>query len=186
VRSNILVRLVATASMTVGCGLDELVDTDLGDAKTCAGLATWPADSAAHEEELAGLVTKLRVAGTMCGEEMAPATGELELVPELRCAARWHAGDLARAETDELSYDGSDGSTSQSRANLSGYGGEPRYEILAADFLDAEEVLQAWIDDPQHCTYLMDRSLDHLGVGHAPSRDRDRVYWVLVMGEERE
>jgi uncharacterized protein YkwD len=169
---------------TFACGLPELQTTDLGEAPRCADVSVWPADSAQEELELLELVLDLRGRGTTCGDDDVGGVGPLEDVPELRCAARQLAGDLARR--GDLGHDGSDGSTTLSRVNLAGYTGITRHEMLAADYTTAEDTLAGLAADPEHCRFLMDKALDHAGVGHATSREGDRIVWVLVTGEERE
>ena len=169
-----------------GCGLEQLDTTDVGDAPTCLDLSTWPADSVDEEDELLELIADVRMRGTTCGEAEAPGAEQLEPVGALRCTARRHAADLSRNAELGLSHDGSDGSTALSRANVSGYGGIARHEILAADHLAAQAVFDAWMADPPTCELVMDRSIDEVGAGHARSPDRDRILWVLVTGQLRD
>jgi uncharacterized protein YkwD len=184
----VLVRAIAAAAValfaTVACGLPELDATDLGDAARCAEVSAWPAESAEEEDALAERVLDLRGRGTTCGDDEVAGVGPLEVVPELRCAARQLAGDLARR--DDLDHDGSDGATPLARVNHAGYTGITRHEMLAADFTTADDTLAGLADDPAHCRFLMDKTLDHMGVGHAQSREGDRIVWVVVTGEERE
>jgi uncharacterized protein YkwD len=184
----VLVRAIAAPAVALctaaGCGLPELDTTDLGDASRCAEVSVWPSSSAEEEVALAEAVLDLRGRGTACGEDDVAGVGPLEVVPELRCAARQLAGDLARR--DDLDHEGSDGSTTLSRVNLSGYTGITRHEMLAVDFTTADDTLAALAADPQHCGFLMDKTLDHMGVGQAESTEGDRIVWVVVTGEERE
>ena len=186
--SRVLARAIAAAAALLpgvaACGLPELDEADLGEAPRCADVSVWPAESAEEELALFDVVGELRGRGTTCGEDELAGVGPLEVVPELKCAARQLAGDLARR--DDLDHEGSDGSTTLSRVNLSGYTGITRHEMLAADYRTAEDALEGLSADPEHCRFLMDKSLDHLGVGHATSREGDRIVWVLVTGEERE
>ena len=168
------------------CGLEALDTTDVGDAPTCQDLATWPAESTAEEDDLLDLIADIRTRGTMCGDADAPGVEELELAGPLRCTARRHAADLSRHPELGLSHDGSDGSTPLSRANVSGYGGITRHEILAADHPTAQSVFDAWMADPPTCELIMERSIDEVVAGHARSPERDRIVWVLVTGQLRD
>lgn len=171
---------------TTGCGLEDLDTTDVGEAPTCLDLATWPAESTAAEDELLELIGDIRMRGTMCGEAEAPGAEQLETAGALRCTARRHAADLSRNRGLGLSHDGSDGSTALSRANVSGYGGITRHEILAENHLTAQAVFDAWMADPPTCEFIMDRSIDEIAAGHARSPDRGRILWVLVTGQLRD
>mgnify|MGYP001158819218 CR=1 FL=1 len=168
------------------CGLEDLDTADVGDAPTCQDLATWPAESTAEEDSLLELIADVRMRGTMCGDADAPGAEELQPAGALRCTARRHAADLSRHPELGLSQDGSDGSTPLSRANVSGYGGITRHEILAADHRTAQSVFDAWMADPPTCELIMDRSIDEVGAGHARAPERDRIVWVLVTGQLRD
>ena len=182
-----LAQAIAGAALLLGvaaCGLPELSTEDLGDAPRCVDVSVWPAASADDEIELGELVLELRGRGTTCGDDELAGVGPLEVVPELRCAARQLAGDLARR--DDVSHEGSDGSTTLSRVAQSGYEGITRHEMIAIDFGTAEEARDALSEDPDHCRFVMDKNLDHIGVGQAFSAEGDRVAWVVLTGEERQ
>lgn len=164
--------------------IDELTETDVGDERYCAGAARWPNDYAALEDDLVDEIDDLRRRGATCGEVRYNPVAPLEVVPELHCAARLHATDLAKAKT--VGPDGSDGSTPLSRANLSGYDGIPRYEMTAANFTHANDVLDTWLEEPVHCAALLDRKLRHLGVGHSKNAKGDATATVVSLGEPRD
>ncbi|HET6585817.1 MAG TPA: CAP domain-containing protein [Nannocystaceae bacterium] len=166
-----------------GCVIDELTEDDVGTERYCDGAHRWPVELAAHEDDLIDGIAALRRSGATCDDVRYNPVTPLELVPELHCAARLHATDLA--VHDAAGPDGSDGSTPLSRANLSGYDGIPRYEMTAANFTDADAVLAAWIAEPIHCTALLDRKLRHFGVGHSRAADDSATAFVLELGEPR-
>ncbi|MEX1367985.1 MAG: CAP domain-containing protein [Nannocystaceae bacterium] len=169
----------------IGCGLDPLVDTDLGDAPRCAEVDRWLAASANDEDLLLDAIDALRLTGAECGGETVAGVGPLEPLPTLQCAARLHAGDLIRNPQLAVDHPGSDGSTALSRANASGYDGIARQELLAGDFTSADALIGAWLDSEIHCRALLDDSLDHIGVAQARAREGDRIVWVVVTGQER-
>jgi uncharacterized protein YkwD len=105
---------------------------------------------------------------------------ELELVPELKCAARLRASEL-------LGDGPGDGDPRDIFEHLirAGYTGLPRHEITAFDFVDVEAVLEAWLASPTHCAAIVDRAIDEFGAGHARSARGDEVVWVLATGEHR-
>lgn len=166
-----------------GCAIDELTEDDVGTERYCEGARRWPNEFAAIEDDLIEGIEALRRTGARCDEVRYNPVTSLELVPELRCAARLHATDLA--VHDAIGPAGSDGSTPLSRANLSGYDGIPRYEMTGANFTDADSVLAAWIAEPVHCAALLDRKLRHFGVGHSQTANGDATAFVLELGEPR-
>ena len=177
--------LVLVLVSLAGCVIDELTETEVGDERYCEGARRWPNAYADREDQLLDEIEDLRRSGTTCGEDTRfdPVT-PLELVPELHCAARLHATDLATHGT--VGPEGSDGGTPFSRANRSGYAGIPRYELSAANYEDAGAVLEAWLADPTHCAALLDRKVRHIGVGHSQSAKGDAIAWVVDLGEPRD
>lgn len=118
---------------------------------------------------------------------MAP-TAVLEVAPELRCAARLHASDLAEdlAEGGDLSHAGVQGSSPQQRMQEAGYAAIPVHELLAGDFEDPGQVLEAWLALPEYCEALYDPAIDDVGVGHGISASGEATAWVLVTGRRPE
>jgi hypothetical protein len=195
--------LVACAAC--GSNRDELARSDVGEAPYCESVALWPSISIELEDELLQSVQSARVDGLPCPEEEDTGTGgesgadgepgtggesppagtspglPLTPTPELRCAARMRALDLIGGADDEP-----DPLATFERLVLAGYTGLPRHEALAFDFVDADDVLQAWLDSPQHCTAILDRFIDDVGAGYARSSRGDDIAWVLVTGERRE
>ncbi|MCA9649730.1 MAG: CAP domain-containing protein [Myxococcales bacterium] len=177
--------LALSALLSIGCGVDPLVDAEMGDAPRCVEVDRWPAASAEAEDELLDAIDALRQGGAECGGEALDGVGPLELQPELHCAARLHAGDLIRHPELEVDHAGSDGSTPLSRANAADYDGIARQELLAGDFRDADALVSAWLDSEPHCRALLDDTLGHVGIAQAQTRRGDRIVWVVVTGQER-
>lgn len=169
------------------CGLDPLVDTELGDAPRCAQVDRWPADSANAEDELLDAIDALRRTGATCPDVADPVAGvgPLDPSPTLQCAARLHAGDLIRRPELEVDHEGSDGLSTLARANAAGYDGITRQELLAGDYTTGDAVVEAWRNDQAHCLAILDGDLDHVGVAQAQSPEGDRIVWVVVTGQER-
>lgn len=167
------------------CGLEPLVDAELGDAPRCAEVDRWPVASADAEDELLDAIDALRQAGAECEGEVIDGVGPLELIPELQCAARLHAGDLIRHPEQEMGHEGSDGSSALARVNATGYDGIARHELLAGDYTAADALVEGWQSSLAHCRAALDGDLDHVGVAQAQSLAGDRIVWVVVTGQER-
>lgn len=180
---RIVVAIVLAGSVPA-CVIDELTETDVGDEAYCEGAARWPNELVDLEEDLLDGIEDVRRSGATCGEDRFNPVAALELVPELHCAARLHATDLAAHKA--VGPDGSDGDTPLSRANLSGYDGIPRFELSAANYTDADLVLEAWLADDVHCRALLDRKLRHIGVGYSRHADDTATAWVVDLGEPRD
>ena len=156
---------------------------DVGDAPACEGVASWPVDATAAEGDLFLALNQLRARGGSCGNTDLPPALDLALSPELRCAARLQARDMA--EHARLSHEGSDGSVAVERAALAGYDDLARYELLALDYDTVGGVLDAWLLDPEHCAALLETGLDHAGPGSVQDPDSGVIAWVLLLGAEK-
>lgn len=163
--------------------LDGLDDADVGDEPFCAGASPWPEDDARHERAVITLLDGVRRSGLECDGERRNPVAAVVPSPALHCAARLQATWVAY---HGITHDGDEGSTPLSRANLAGYDGLPRFELLARNQPDANAVLDAWLADPAHCAALLDRDAAEIGVGHSHTERGDASGWVLVLGEPRD
>jgi len=166
------------------CGLTELQQDEVGEAPRCAATQTWPAEFAALENEFADAVAGLRDTGAMCGDVELDGVGDLVFVPELRCAARLDATE--RVQAGDIDRDSTAITSAFERVNLAGYDGIIRHQFIAADFFDAVALFNGWVGSDEHCNALLDKTLDHIGVGHSRSADDASAVWVVFTGEERD
>lgn len=160
-------------------------DARVGDpAEDChASVSGWPSDSSAVEVEVLRLVNAARAAGADCGEEgvFAPAPA-LVMEPALRCAARFHSGWMAAADT--MSHDspgGALGDDPWERMAQAGFTGDPLGENVAAGYPDATAVMDGWMGSDGHCANVMSADARLLGVGHARGGSHGH-YWTQAFG----
>jgi uncharacterized protein YkwD len=106
---------------------------------------------------------------------------ELDLSPQLRCAARQQARDMGRRR--ELGHAGIDGSEFLERADMAEYEGVPRAELLAVGQADATAVVDEWEASTAHCTELHESDLHEVGAG--VFQTQDTLWWVLTVGTRR-
>jgi uncharacterized protein YkwD len=92
-------------------------------------------------------------------------------------AALRHARDMA--ERGSLGHQGSDGSQSGDRITRAGYRWRGSGENVAAGQRDADAVVAAWLDSPDHCATLMGPLFTEMGVAFAlaPSKN-PAIYWA--------
>ncbi len=166
-----------------GCVIDEVREDEVGDAPACGAAAIWPNDWGGREDALLEAVNAVRATGATCGDRVRDPVPDLELAPALRCASRLHAVDLSEMGT--LSHDGSGDGTTLSRVDLAEYRGVPTHELLAGDFLDPQEVVDAWLSSAAECDALLDSTAAEFGPGFARSLDGGATAWVLLIGELR-
>jgi uncharacterized protein YkwD len=129
------------------------------------------------------LVNAARSEGRRCGSKRFAAAPPLRISRPLSNAAADHARDMARK--NYFDHRGSNGSQPKDRVLRAGY--EPRLsgENIAFGPESAEEVVAGWLDSPGHCANIMEPRFEHIGVGIATGRKRNRIYWVQTFGAPR-
>jgi uncharacterized protein YkwD len=129
------------------------------------------------------LVNAARSEGRRCGSKRFAAAPPLRISRPLTNAAVDHARDMARRNF--FDHRGADGSQPKDRVVRAGY--EPRLsgENIAFGPESAEEVVAGWLDSPGHCANIMEPRFEHIGVGLATGRKRNRIYWVQTFGAPR-
>ena len=101
----------------------------------------------------------------------------LKANPQLTEAARAHALDMA--EHQELSHEGSDGSTVSKRVKQRGY----RYQDVGENIATGEtteQVMRMWMDSPPHRKNIL-FNFSEIGVAMAPDSEGSK-YWCVVFG----
>ncbi|MGQ9869237.1 CAP domain-containing protein [Leptodesmis sp.] len=88
----------------------------------------------------------------------------LQLNIELDAAALGHSQDMAL--NDYFDHNGLNGSTPASRINQVGYVYSIYIENIAAGYDTPEEVVQGWIDSPEHRANLLNSSFTEVGIGY--------------------
>lgn len=185
----------ALATFAAGCEPAEaIVPSDVGDEELCESVELWPEISTLLEDDLVEVINRVRAEGPECPlpddapEDAAPAGGKpvlaVEVMPQMRCAARRHAHD--EINHGYIGHEGADGSTPFERLQRAGYTGIPRHELLAADYVQIHQVIDAWLADAEHCAALLHPKIEDVGAGHRRSARGSQIAWVLVTGEKRE
>jgi uncharacterized protein YkwD len=175
--------LICTAILTSGCVIDVLREDEVGDSVRCEAAQLWPYEFAEREDAMLELVNDTRSEGGTCGDTVANPVDLVDLSPALKCAARLHAVDIAT--TGKLGHTGSDGTDTQARADAALYENIPGAELVAADFVDPQDALDAWQGSPEHCNEIFKARSDEIGIGYGENEHGDRSAWVIVFGELR-
>lgn len=175
-----------------GEGFEDPVETEVGDAEICDRVRTWESDWVAWEEDLLRELDAARAQKLSCDGVVQKRQRALFLVPELTCAARLQARELA--QLGELSHAGPGGDF-VGRLDVAGYEGVPTAELLAIDIEPPAKAAARWLDDPESCSAVLGPSdedeqarpfADEVGV--ALYRDeRDQIaHWVVALGQNRD
>jgi uncharacterized protein YkwD len=134
-------------------------------------------------ERVIELVNAARGHARRCGSTRFTAAPPLRASKPLTEAAADHARDMARRSYFE--HRGLDGSQPKDRVLRAGYEPKLSGENIAFGPESAEEVVAGWLDSPGHCANIMDPRFEHIGVGLATGRKRNRIYWVQTFGAPR-
>jgi len=98
----------------------------------------------------------------------------------LGAAAQGHANDMLA--NSFFSHRGSNGSTVGERATAQQYNWNLIGENIGRGQSDEAEILQGWVDSPDHQANNIDPRFEDFGLARAGSGNNQ--YWVLVLGRE--
>lgn len=136
------------------------------------------AADAAMEVEVVRLVNELRSTGVTCGSRgFYPPTTPIAMDPYLRCSARFHSKWMADNYFSHASPGGAWGESFPERNRSAGFQGFSRGENIAGGQATAQDVVNAWLGSPGHCSGMM-RNDRFIGVGF----NSPRRYWTQVFG----
>ena len=103
----------------------------------------------------------------------------LAFAPLLAKAAQVQATDMAGRE--EMSHEGSDGSTPAERVKRAGYRYLTTGENVAVYYRDVLRVMQAWVESPPHKKNILG-DFTELGVAKVEGKD-GKAYWCVEFGK---
>lgn len=152
---------------------------------TAASMMTAVALSVLHASPAAADNKRLNnsvAANVYTIQHQAGCTGDLHINPQLQLAAQWHADDVLNNR--DLDGDiGSDGSTTQDRANAAGYQGivSETLAINPALAISGIEIMNNWYYRPDYMAIMSNCAVTQIGVWSVNSLDRTVV--VAVYGQ---
>ena len=98
--------------------------------------------------------------------------------PQLQQAALAHSRD--QAARNQMSHDGSNGSSVGDRVRAAGYTWSTVSENVAAGYGTAQAVTGGWLGSAGHRQNIMNSSMVHIGVAVATS-STGTPYWTMVL-----
>ncbi|ASW53993.1 CAP domain-containing protein [Plantactinospora sp. KBS50] len=125
---------------------------------------------ASEEQQVIALVNQER-AKAGCGNLVADSA--------LMTAARLHSQD--QAAHNNMSHNGSDGSTFDQRINRAGYSGRTLGENVAYGYPTPAAVMDGWMNSEGHRANILNCSFKDIGVGIARGSDK-ALYWTQDFG----
>jgi len=128
------------------------------------------------------LVNQVRARGTRCGQRSFAPTSPLTLSPTLATVAFGHAADMA----DYFEHEDLAGRSPAQRVRAGGYQEKLVGENIAYGPKSIDEVVQGWLESPDHCENIMDPRFAQMGIAYAPGQlSRRGLYWVQLLAAPR-
>ena len=136
------------------------------------------------QAQVLALVNEARARPRRCGSESFGAARPLRFNATLQGISAAHAADMARHSYFE--HTGRDGSRVSERASRAGYPWRAIGENIAAGQMQADAVVQGWLNSPGHCANLMSPTYTEMGAAFAVNNSSSAgIYWVQVFGAAR-
>jgi len=130
------------------------------------------------------LVNDVRARGTRCGEHSFGPVAPVRLSDTLATVASGHAIDMA--EHNYFEHQDLSGRSPADRVRAVGYREKLVGENIAYGPKSADEVVQGWIDSPDHCENIMDPRFAEMGIAFASGQSaKHGLYWVQLLAAPR-
>jgi uncharacterized protein YkwD len=159
------------------------------------GLDTWLVLAAAYvaptrarspvlADQALRLVNEVRARGTRCGERSFGPAPPIRLSATLADVALGHASDMAAHNYFE--HVDPAGRSPADRVRAVGYREKLVGENIAYGPQSVEEVVQGWLDSPDHCENIMDARFAEMGLAYAAGQaGRRGLFWVQLLAAPR-
>lgn len=126
------------------------------------------------------LVNEARARGAHCGDRAFAPAPPVRLSQTLGGVAYGHADDMAKHNYFE--HEDRMGRSPADRVRAVGYQEKLVGENIAYGPKSAEEVVQGWLDSPDHCENIMDPRFAEMGIAYAAGQESRRgLFWVQLL-----
>jgi len=130
------------------------------------------------------LVNDVRARGTRCGRRSFAPAPPLTLSGTLAGVAFGHATDMA--QHNYFAHEDLIGQSPAARVRAVGYREKLVGENIAYGPQTIDEVVQGWLDSPDHCENIMDPRFAQMGIAFAAGNtSRHGLYWVQLLAAPR-
>lgn len=149
----------------------------------CDDARPWDPQWTELEERTLALVNTLRSEGADCRTAgNFPKSEPLAMNPALRCAARVHSADMdARAFFEHTNPSGESPFV---RIEKAGYVFSTAGENIGGGAVDAEGVIEQWMDSDGHCSNIMNPGFRDIGIGYHPGGEYGHL-WTQTFAAPR-
>lgn len=142
--------------------------SDTGDDNTGTPTTTF------NKTLMLQLVNEQRLQGCNCGTAYYGPTTPVVWNDQLEAAAAAHVLDMY--QNNYFSHTGRNGSTPGQRITASGYTWTAYGENIAKGFTTERDVMEAWVNSPEHCVNIMNPAFKEMGAARA------NTYWGQEFG----
>lgn len=118
-------------------------------------------------------INTVRAGGCNCGGRSYPPVPAVSWNNKLENAAAAHSSYMQHS--GRLTHRGRNGMMPEKRVSASGYQWGAVAENIAMGQRSTSEVMQSWLQSPQHCRNIMSRNVTEIGAA------RSGAYWTLVL-----
>jgi uncharacterized protein YkwD len=130
------------------------------------------------------LVNEVRASGARCGQRSFAPASPVTLSATLDTVALGHAADMAAH--DYFEHQDLTGRSPAQRVREGGYQESLVGENIAYGPKSIDEVVQGWLDSPDHCENIMDPRFAQMGIAYAPGKlSRHGLFWVQLLATPR-
>lgn len=126
----------------------------------------------AFQQDMLNAVNTARSSSRNCGGTFRPAVGMVQWNEKVEEATIIHSSDMA--DSGNFSHIGTDGSNPGDRLNEVGYNWRGWGENIAFRYLSIEDVMQGWLNSPDHCNNIMNPDWVEMGASEVDT------YWTLL------
>lgn len=137
------------------------------------------------EATMLSLINEGRAEGRNCGDTFFPAAPPVGWDTRIENAALNHSIDMA--ENQNFSHIGTDGSGPGDRLLMEGYDWSIFGETILVGLDKGANVIDNWLNSPDHCEILMNPDYEEVGVGAAVGiyQGNTATYWTLDLATEK-
>lgn len=125
--------------------------------------ASWDCQATEAEELILDMINEARQEEQECGSTSYGPSDELEMDPQLRCAARIHSWDMDGR--NYYDHDTPEGLSPSGRVSIVPGPNSSAAENIYDWWASPEQIFQGWMNSPGHCKNMMCGGYNRVGIG---------------------
>lgn len=183
-----LIRSIAAgatvAALLSACATAPVERSAASDTRRMGSGVFQPSCGGLHPSEVLQRVNEARTRRQQCGGKVVPAAPALRWDAALYKAATGHSLDMA--QRNYFDHRSPEGQQVRQRVNRNNYKFKVVGENLAGGDESVAEVVQGWLDSPEHCENMMNPEFIDVAVACvAQPGTTYGTYWTMLLGRPR-